>query len=157
MLVFLLLSYPLLVQGCKCLIVDRTGTLDQALQRRGNQVYSGVVVGATCSCYNGNGTVDCRSYSYFEENDTYIANIVARVRVDVDGWPHFVLRSCTRAENDLAIGTYKVTIIGYNPGILVYLWSSSYWWKSSERSRARNCPQWYQSTCVCLWQLIWSV
>ena len=117
MLVFLLLSYPLLVQGCTCPMVDRTETLKQALQRRGNQVYSGVVVGATCSCYNGNGTVDCRSYSYSEENDTYIANIVARVRVDVDGWPQFILRSCMRAENDLAIGT-KSPIKSYNPRIL---------------------------------------
>ena len=104
MLVFLLLSYPLLVQGCKCLFVDRTETLDQALQRRDNQVYSGVVVGATCSCYNGNGTVDCRSYSYSEENDTYTANIVIRVRVDTDPSYLYYLRSCTRAENDLTIG-----------------------------------------------------
>ena len=81
-------------------------TLKQALDYS-RQVYSAVVLGATCSCFSGNGTMDCRRYSYSEESDIYTVDVINRV-VGIDTRnldPNFSFKTCTEAEsNCLAVG-----------------------------------------------------
>ena len=102
LIVFLSL-YPLLGWSCSCFdFPDRYETL-----RRGicyGEVFSGVVVGATCSCISQENRVDCREYLYSEDNDTYSAEVITRAQFDSDSYFREFLKTCMQAEDTLAPG-----------------------------------------------------
>ena len=105
LVVFLSLG-PLLGQSCSCFrFPDRSETL-----RRGicyGEVYSGVVVGATCSCIVPDIGVDCREYTYSEDGNTYSAEVITRAQFDSDDYfRSYFLKTCTQAEDILAPGIY---------------------------------------------------
>ena len=101
LVVFLTLC-PLLGQSCSCFrFPDRSETLRQGICY--GEVYSGVVVGATCSCIVPDIGVDCREYTYSEDSDTYSAEVVTRAQFDSDG---YFLKMCRQAEDTLAPGSY---------------------------------------------------
>ena len=113
LLVFLVSLCPVLV-SCSCASdfcvppnVNRTETLKEALVYSRSQVYSGVVLGATCSCFNGDSAMDCRRYSYSEESGIYTVDVINRV-VGIDARNlhfNFYFKTCTEAErNCLAVG-----------------------------------------------------
>ena len=107
-LLIVFLSYPLLGQSCSCAFFssDRYETLREGIcfGTGTGEVYSGVVVGATCSCIVRENRVDCREYSYSEDNGTYSAEVITRVQTD------FIttsLKTCTQVEDILGAGTTK--------------------------------------------------
>ena len=119
LLVFLVSLCPVLVISCSCPVwpVNRMETLKQALDYS-RQVYSAVVLGATCSCFSGNGTMDCRRYS--EESDIYTVDVINRV-VEIDtrnSDPNYYFKTCTEAEsNCLAVGKPAKYVRGFKNGL----------------------------------------
>ena len=74
-----------------------------------NDVYSGVIIGATCSCFASDDTIDCREYSYSENGDAYASRVVSRVELlDANQTVAYFdenVDTCTKTENDLSSGT----------------------------------------------------
>jgi hypothetical protein len=106
LLVFLSL-YPLLGRCCSCSYFSgRYETLKDGICSN-YPVYTGVVVGATCTCLadeEDNNIFDCRRYTYSEEDKSYSDEVINTVRVEGSyGYENFV-KTCTQAENVLAQG-----------------------------------------------------
>ena len=107
--VLLLSLYPLLGHCCSCPIPfpSRSQTLNSGICG-GGDVYSVVVVGATCNCLSGtvqDSDYECRTYSYSPSNDSYSAEIAARFTCDRNyfgGFPS--VTTCVQTENVLAPG-----------------------------------------------------
>lgn len=101
----LLTLYPRLGQSCSCKdISNRLETLRDGICW--GDVYSGVVLGATCSCNLVNGTYDCRQYSYSPNANSYASRVLTRVELLNSDSPFFdeFLKTCTQAGNILADG-----------------------------------------------------
>lgn len=107
LLITLLLSlHPRNGQSCEC---DGSDFTRFTTMRKGvcsNQVYSGVVVGATCSCRAADDAIDCRQYSYDEEDASYSSRVLSRVELldAIDPFYENYLSTCMKAENDLSPG-----------------------------------------------------
>lgn len=100
LLIFLSL-YPVLGHSCSCFrFPNRFETLSDGVER--GEVYSAVVIGATCTCVADNFH-ECRTYSYSASNDSYTAEIIAKVDVDSNRMFDY-LKTCMEAENILAPG-----------------------------------------------------
>ena len=101
--VLFLSLYPLLGESCSCAkFSGRSETLAQGICARNAQVYSGVVVSATCTCSEAD-LHDCREVSYSAIDDSYAVEIINRVNYtsyDAD------IKTCREAENILAPGSY---------------------------------------------------
>ena len=98
--------YPVLGHSCSCFkFPNRLETLSDGIER--GEVYSAVVIGASCTCVADNFH-DCRTYSYTASNNSYTAEIIARVDVDSDRNFDY-LKTCMKAENDLAPGIQLYT------------------------------------------------
>ena len=120
LLVLLFLSlYPLLGQCCSCAgISNRYQTLKNGICG-GGDVYSAVVVGATCNCLSetvSDSDYECRTYSYSPSYDSYSAEIASRYTCDEARFDDF-LTTCMQTENVLAPGTYGPIAIIIAPGI----------------------------------------
>ena len=101
--VFLSLA-PLLGESCSCFhFSDRSETLSDGICD--GEVYSGVVVGATCSCLEGTDLVDCREYSFSESNNAYSAEVLRRVKLNVSH-SFGIIKTCPQAAETLAPGSY---------------------------------------------------
>ena len=105
--VLLLSLYPLLGQCCSCPFPfpSRSQTLNSDICG-GGDVYSVVVVGATCNCLSEtvqDSDYECRTYSYSPSNDSYSAGIAARFTCDRNNFGGF-LTTCVQTENVLAPG-----------------------------------------------------
>lgn len=99
LVVIFLSLYPLLGQTCSCAFFpDRSETLRYGLCDNAN-VYSAVVVSATCTC--AADTNECRTYSYSESNQSYSADIITAS--DCLYNPEFI-KTCMQAEVLLAPG-----------------------------------------------------
>ena len=114
-LALFLTLYPLLGESCSCAgFSNRRQTLVDGICR-GN-VFSGIVVGATCSCGHvsyGSGypsnLLECRSFSYSATDDSYTVQIINREQYDDDyGYDYLptFIRTCEEAENVLVPGIY---------------------------------------------------
>ena len=108
-LVIFLSIYPLLGECCSCRsISNRNEALKQGVCY--GDAYTGVVLGATCTCGEGTAgegteTFDCREYSYSESEGTYTAEVLSRVEVSdtFDDYKYYI-KTCKDAEDTLAQG-----------------------------------------------------
>ena len=102
--VLFLSLYPLLGKSCSCAeFPDRYETLAQGICARNAQVYSGVVVSATCTCSEAD-LHDCREVSYSAIDDSYAVEIINRVNYTF--YHTDIIKTCMEAENILAPGSY---------------------------------------------------
>ena len=100
--VLFLSLYPLLGKSCSCAkFPDRYETLAQGICARNAQVYSGVVVSATCTCSEAD-LHDCREVSYSAIDDSYAVEIINRVNYTF--YHTDIIKTCMEAENILAPG-----------------------------------------------------
>ncbi|CAI8034056.1 Cation channel sperm-associated protein subunit epsilon [Geodia barretti] len=123
--VLFLSIYPLFGECCSCFDTSsryealRDGVCDGG-------AYAGVVLGATCTCFEGtttenSKTFDCREYSYSESDDIYSAEIVRRVELSsdirLDVYINQLIKTCEKAEDTLARGvTFQYT--GAEPDVM---------------------------------------
>jgi hypothetical protein len=118
-LVLFLSIYPLFGECCSCFdISSRYEALRDGVCE--GYAYTGVVLGATCTCFEGTTTenyktFDCREYSYSESDNIYSAEIVRRVELRV--YTNQLIKTCEKAEDTLARGvTFQYT--GVEPDVM---------------------------------------
>lgn len=102
LVVIFLSLYPLLGQTCSCVSYpNRLETLRNGIcdDKFNPDVYSAVVVSATCTCAADSN--ECRTYSYTESDQSYSADIITAS--DCLYNPGF-LKTCMQAEVLLAPG-----------------------------------------------------
>ena len=113
---FLLLIalYPIAGHCCSCVTypVDRYDTFVNGVCH--GDVYSGVVLEATCTCRaeGGEGRLDCRQYSYSEEDGVYSEEVLRRV--DLPDSARFSIKNCTQAEDITGPGKQMVSKVDYS-------------------------------------------
>ena len=99
--------HPLLGQTCSCFkFSNRFETLRDGVC--GGEVYSGVVVSATCTCLSEtviDNRYECRTYSYSASNESYSAEVTTKFECIYNNSGSDFLKTCMQAENDLAPGT----------------------------------------------------
>ena len=97
--------YPQLGQSCSCSgLSGRFETLRNSVCW--GEVYSGVVIGATCSCIASYSTIDCREYSYTANDDSYTSRVLTRVELNTDYPVHTngLLKTCLQTGKVLSQG-----------------------------------------------------
>ena len=109
LLVIILSLSPQLGQSCSCVgFSNRLETFQDGVCW--GDVYSGVVVGATCSCRAADNLLDCREYS--RNGDSYSSRVLTRVKLNTtNSFVDYYLKTCTQAGNILSPGMYCCIII----------------------------------------------
>ena len=106
LLALILSLYPIVGESCSCYqFINSYETLLGGYCNR--EVYSGVPVGATCTCLASEEErdgyrLDCRQYSYSEGDGVYSEEVLRRVNLETNRLGHS--QTCSQAEDTLSPG-----------------------------------------------------
>ena len=109
LLALFLSLYPIVGESCSCYqFINSYDTLLGGYCNR--EVYSGVPVGATCTCLASEEErdgyrLDCRQYSYSEGDGVYSEEVLRRVNLETNRLGHSQsIKTCSQAEDTLSPG-----------------------------------------------------